>query len=455
MSEPTRLTFDSGTLILHGEPPGELPEEFQDDPRIGHARAPGVAYREALAWLHRSGEPYVDEARQYNELELHHIARREPFSHQAEALEAWVAAGKRGTVVLPTGAGKTYVAELAIFAAQRSALVVVPTLELMSQWYDRLSTAFGEAVGLVGGGHHVIEDITITTYDSAYIHLEKLGNRFGLLIFDEVHHLPGPSYALAAEGSIAPFRLGLTATPERPDGGEASLVPLVGPIVYRREITELEGDILAEYRVERIEVEMSEAEQARHDAERAIYRNFISSRGIRMGGRNGWQNFLRASSRSAQGRRAFLAYREQKAIAQSPEAKFFALEAILREHWGDRVLIFTNDNATAYRISRQMLIPAITHRTDAVERREILEKFREGTLRAIATSRVLNEGVDVPDARVGIVVSGTGSVREHVQRLGRILRRAENKQAVLYEIVTAGTSEEGTSRRRRSHSAYR
>ena len=71
------------------------------------------------------------------------------------------------------------------------------------------------------------------------------------------------------------------------------------------------------------------------------------------------------------------------------------------------------------------------------------------------TSRVLNEGVDVPAASVGVVLSGTGSVREHVQRLGRILRRAEGKQAVLYEVVTAGTSEARTSRKRRDHDAYR
>jgi superfamily II DNA or RNA helicase len=68
---------------------------------------------------------------------------------------------------------------------------------------------------------------------------------------------------------------------------------------------------------------------------------------------------------------------------------------------------------------------------------------------------VLNEGVDVPEANVAIVLSGSGSVREHVQRLGRILRLAKDKRALLYEVVTRNTVEEGVSDRRREHDAYR
>jgi superfamily II DNA or RNA helicase len=89
------------------------------------------------------------------------------------------------------------------------------------------------------------------------------------------------------------------------------------------------------------------------------------------------------------------------------------------------------------------------------ERRAILDAFEDGTLPTIVTSRVLNEGVDMPAAEVAIVLSGTGTVREHVQRLGRILRPQEGKQAVLYEVVAADTAEVRTSQRRRNHDAYR
>ena len=145
-------------------------------------------------------------------------------------------------VVLPTGSGKSQVGLMAIAQVSRSALVVAPTIDLMNQWYDLLCHAFQVEVGLLGGGYHELEDLTVATYDSAYMHMERYGNRFGLIVFDEVHHLPGRSFAAAAEQAIAPFRLGLTATLERPDGAHERVFDLVGPVVYRREITDLAGD---------------------------------------------------------------------------------------------------------------------------------------------------------------------------------------------------------------------
>src|SRR5690606_18957499 len=123
-------------------------------------------------------------------------------------------------------------------------------------------------------------------------------------------------------------------------------------------------------------------------------------------------------------------------------------------HRTDRAIIFTQDNATAYGVSRRFLIPVITHQTKVKERSEILQGFDQGRYGAVVTSKVLNEGVDIPSANVAIVLSGSGSVMEHVQRLGRILRRQGDKRAVLYELVSKNTSETSTSDRRREHTAY-
>src|SRR5690606_9746749 len=109
---------------------------------------------------------------------------------------------------------KTVVAQLAIADTGRSTLVVVPTLDLLAQWHDGLAARFGEErVGAIGGGTFEPRPLTVITYDSAYLHLERLGDRFGLLVCDEVHHLPGPSFVQGARMALAPFRLGLTATP--------------------------------------------------------------------------------------------------------------------------------------------------------------------------------------------------------------------------------------------------
>lgn len=358
-------------------------------------------------------------------------------------------------VVLPTGAGKSYVAALAIDAMARSTLVVVPTLDLVRQWYDLLRSSFGVEVGIVGGGEHRLHALTVTTYDSAYLHMEHFGNRFGLVVFDECHHLPSESYGLAARSCLAPYRLGLTATLERADGREAELLELIGETVYRREIVDLSGDYLADYEVIGVSIDLSADERLEYEQHRAVYRAFLQSQGIRMGSRDGWKQFIQRSAMSDAGRRAMASYRAQRGLALFASGKMSYVEHLLGRHANDRMIVFTDDNATAYAISRRYLIPVITHQTKVSERSEILERFARGDYRAVATSRVLNEGVDVPDANVAIVVSGTGSVREHVQRLGRVLRKREGKRAVLYELVTADSAETYTSRRRREHHAYR
>jgi superfamily II DNA or RNA helicase len=285
--------------------------------------------------------------------------------------------------------------------------------------------------------------------------MEHLGDRFGLAVFDECHHLPGAAYALAARAAVAPFRLGLTATLERADGRHADLDELVGPVVYRKDIVDLSGAYLSSYETVRLTVDLSPEDRAAYEAERGIYRDFVASNGIRMSSPSGWSDFVIRSSRSDAGRRAMQAYRRQREIAFAAPAKLDYLALLLDRHRADRVLLFTQDNATAYQIARRFLVPVITHETKVRERSEILAGLADGAYGAVVTSKVLNEGVDIPSANVAVVISGSASVREHVQRLGRILRPQDGKHAVLYELVTAGTSETSTSARRREHSAYR
>jgi superfamily II DNA or RNA helicase len=452
--QPARVFFQGGTVCLEGLASATEVPAFRWDDRSGCHRGPAVAYAELVLWLRDQGLTYHDDARGYEKLAVPEVVRQTPFPYQSEALAAWERNRCRGVVVLPTGSGKTFVATMAIDRRPRSTLVVVPTLDLLNQWYDLLEASFRQPVGIVGGGYHEVADITVTTYDSAYIHMDRLGNRFGLVVFDECHHLPSESYAMAARACLAPFRLGLTATPERNDGGEALYHELIGPVVFRRDIDELSGRYLASYETQRLEVSLSAIEREEYEAERATYLAFLRTNHIHMGSPSGWSDFIVRSSRSADGRRAFEAYRRQRQLALCADGKLSLLERLLHAHRGDRTIVFTEDNATVYTIARRFLVPAITHQTRVKERSEILARFNEGSLSVVVTSKVLNEGVNVPEANVAIVLSGSGSVREHVQRLGRILRKREGKRAVLYEIVSAGTSEEWTSAKRREHRAY-
>ncbi|MFB6263687.1 MAG: DEAD/DEAH box helicase [Bradymonadaceae bacterium] len=452
---PLEMRFDGGTVVVDGLDRRDAPSDrLKWDDRIAAHRCRAVAYRRVLGELLRAGWTVEDCARAYDDLQLELSTRFEPYEHQSEALAAWESAERRAVVVLPTGAGKTFVAQMAMHRVERSTLVVVPTIDLMNQWDGVLEEGFGVEIGRIGGGDHEVRDLTVVTYDSAAIHMEHLGGRFGFVVFDEVHHLPSDFYRESAESSIAPYRLGLTATPERSDGRHADLPELVGPIAYRQSIDDLSGDILADYETRRVEVPMSDDDKRRYRRARGVYRDFVEDLGIRVSSPGGWRQFLGATNRSERGRRALEAYRTQRRLALVHDRKVERLIELLVDHRDDRVLVFTDDNETVYTLSERVLVPSITHETGASERKEILDRFDRGEYRTIVTSKVLNEGIDVPKANVGIVLSGSGAVREHVQRLGRILRRNRGGGAVLYELVTPDTVERHVSRRRRRHDAY-
>ena len=147
---------------------------------------------------------------------------------------------------------------------------------------------------------------------------------------------------------------------------------------------------------------------------------------------------------------ALKSWEDARKIAFNSKNKIKILKNLLELHKGDKIIIFTRYNDLVYTISRIFLIPAITHKTNKDERRMILDGFKKGKFKAIVSSQVLDEGIDVPDANVGIIVSGTGSSREFIQRLGRLLRPAEGKDlAILYELVSKDTGEVRVSRRRR------
>jgi len=376
----------------------------------------------------------------------------EPRPYQNEALTNWLAEGSAGVVVLPTGAGKTLVAAMAVHETHLWTLAVVPTLDLLGQWRTALANALSlsaDDIGVFGGGEKEMKPITIITYDSAALYPREL-KRFGLLIFDECHHLPAPTYRLIAESAFTPLRLGLSATPERGDMAHLDLDQLIGPEVYRRSPAELtEGQYLAQYSEVRIDISLSAEDEARYAEQRRIYRSFLQRRHIIIHSPEEFQQkVIFMSARDPQAREAMLAWREARNIAMNAPPKYAEIERLLRLHASDQVLLFSEYNPVVDEISRRFRLPSITYKTPSEERRAILERFRSGQYSKLVTGRVLNEGVDVPDCRVAIIVSGNSTKREYIQRLGRVLR-PKTGQALLYELVTSGTTEEDMAKRRK------
>jgi len=435
------LRYTRGEVIIEGEP------VYLDQLEPMNS-FPAHMYNQVIDYIEKSGEPYRDKAANFlktPKLETTFKLR----DYQEAALRAWDKADSRGIIVLPTGSGKTVLAVKAIEEQQCSTLVVVPTIVLVDQWRQVLEQAFNVPIGSLGGGREEIEPITVSTYDSARLRARKLGDQFNFIVFDEVHHLTAPSNRRIAERYIAAKRLGLTATLPKAEAPLMVLEELVGPKVYELGVTDLAGSHLADFTVKTMRLPLSASEQYEYNKQYDIYRDYLRKRNIQIRSPRDYLNFVKRSGRDPEARRALTARNQAMDIALNSISKIAFLKNLLKSNPNEKTLIFTSHNKLVYTLSKDMLIPAITHQTPQEEREEILGRFHNGEYKRILTSRVLDEGVDVPDASMAVILSGSGSNRQFVQRLGRILRKSPGKEAMLFELVSAGTAEVYMSHRRK------
>lgn len=451
------LRFSEGTLLLSGLASADLKAIFGDhpwvwDPRVLSFRYDAIHYRAVREALDRTGRPFRDEVPGWKAVQWPRNEVPPLRPEQVKAKNAWFASG-RGVIVMPTGTGKTEVALSIMAEAPRSTLVVSPVRDLMYQWHRRILRTLGYDAGVIGDSLFNVRPVSVTTYDSAYIHMAKLGDKFDLVIFDECHHLPGEIRRDAARMSAAPFRLGLTATPERSDGRHKDLDFLIGPVLYEMPLSEARGTTLADYEVVRIPVRLSEAEQARYDTLARIVRSYMLER-RKMEPRFTWEDLLAETGSDPEARKVQKAFYEKKSIEDRAQEKLRVLEDLFRLHQGTKVIVFTGSNAMAREVSIRFLIPCLLNHCGKKERLDILEGFQKGKYPAIVANQVLDEGVDIPEAKVAVVVGGHASTKQAKQRLGRILRKTGGARATLYEVVCQETREEETSRTRRRSDAY-
>ena len=457
-----RLTYEDGTVRVDADAdlgPDALPPlpGVETDPRTGTGRAPAHRYAELRRALRVAGLSVDDRVLDASERAASEAGLADALAtdydlreYQRAALDAWHDAGDRGVIELPTGAGKTVIAIRAMVDLGVPTLVVVPTVDLLDQWQRELEREFDAPIGRFGGGEQRREAVTVSTYDSAYLKADGVGDAFGFAVFDEVHHLGGEGFRDAARLLAAPARLGLTATFERPDGAHEAVAELVGDRVYALDVDDLAGDHLAPYDIRRIEVELTDAERERYDEKQGTFVQYVRDAGITFTSGSDYQELVKRSGNDPAAREALLAKQDAREIMMNADRKVERLAEILDRHRDDRVIVFTAHTDLVYRLSERFLLPAITGETGASERRAILDRFREGTYSRIVTANVLDEGVDVPDANVAVVLSGSGSEREFTQRLGRVLRpKSDGGRALLYEVVSAETAEERVAERRR------
>lgn len=341
----------------------------------------------------RAGWPVVDRRRAVLEstpIRLGEDLRLRPY--QADALLPF-RQGQDGVVLLPCGAGKTIVGIAAAEIAGGPLLVLVPSRVVGEQWqtsFVSLTDIHPDQIDWVGSrsDNAIVATATYHAATSGMAAGAISGRRWRLVIYDEVQTLPADIFRMAA-GIDADRRLGLSATLVREDHREPEVFALVGPSLYEASWLELERDgWIAPARCVEVRVPT-----APNEVDRLRY-------------------------------------------------KISVVDRILDQHQDDQVLVVGTDVASLRATGRRLDFPVLTGSTSFARRSELFNAFRSRKLNRLGVSRIGSVGIDLPDASVLIQVSGTfGSRQEEAQRLGRILRPADDKTASFYTIVSEGTRE--------------
>ncbi len=427
--------FDTGGLALATAEPALLAEVIRDrdvaalvgERLDGNRYAVRLGDRGALKQaLIRLGWPPADEAGYVTGEALDVPLTATLRTYQSDAVAAWwadgSAAGGNGVLVLPCGAGKTVIGLAAMAQAGTHTLIVATSILAARQWIKELTQKTGidpELVGEYSGERKQLRPITVATYQvltwrdpnadtdaglgEAHPHLGLFDEqRWGLVVYDEVHLLPAPVFRATARIQ-AVRRLGLTATLIREDGREGDVFSLIGPKRYDAPWRDLEAQgWIAPANCVEIRVGMA-------DERRLQYATAPSQARYRV-------------------------------AATTPE-KLDVLERLVERHAGDRVLVIGQYLDQLTSVAERLDAPLVTGRTSQDVRAERFAAFRDGELRLLVVSKVANFSIDLPEANVAIQISGTfGSRQEEAQRLGRILRpKADQGQATFYSVVARET----------------
>jgi len=422
------LTHEDGYVVLEAASAdllSNVAEPHLDEgvfrARLGDERAWVADDRttELKRTLYEAGYPVEDRRDLETGADLEFELDLELRPYQADWVERFEASGS-GVLVGPPGSGKT-VAALAIAASiGGETLVLVPSRELAVQWRRTLlesTTLDPEQVGEYHGGSKELRPVTIATYQTAGMDRHRAifeDREWGLVVFDEVHHIPAPVHRRSA-GFQTAHRLGLTATPVRESDDQREIYTLVGPPIGTDWESLFEAGYVAEPEVEIRVLPWAAAED-------------------------------RDEYAAAEGH-------ERRRLAASNPAKTREIAAILRAE-DAKAIVFVEYIEQGEAIAEALSVPFISGETPHARRERLFERFRSGEIDRIVVSRVGDEGIDLPDAELAIAASGLGgSRRQGAQRAGRTMRPAG--KAAMYVLATRGTREEDFVRKRTKHLAAR
>ncbi len=388
---------------------------------------------------------------------------RKMRAYQVDAIKAWESAGRKGILEMATGTGKTKTATTCIrrLADNRTLLTVViaPYQHICEQWVkelqsmqpvfagpnwkQRIETAHNEVV-LERSNNLTIVAVQDTASSAKFVELiESIASDYDdvLIVGDEVHWLGATAYQNAMF-SAATCRLGLSATTKRyfDEEGTDVVLDYFGGIVFTFSLRDAldwrlpdGGRILSDYSYQPVFVSLTDLELADF---KELSRQVTSMQSQ--------LEKLRGGERSQLQLRITKLLLKRADILKTAESKLSTLENFvgLNPDKLDYCLIYCANNEQLDAVAKVLLDLGVetqkitgsegTHpeaRFGGVSERDYyISKFASGAIRVLLAIRCLDEGVDIPSARVAIIMASSGNPKEFIQRRGRLMRPYPGKE---------------------------
>jgi superfamily II DNA or RNA helicase len=363
-------------------------------------------------------------------------------ARQIAGLRKWRESNFCGIAEYPTGFGKTYTAIMAIQgmvprAGITSCLVVVPTLELKSQWEVELKK-------------HKLSFVKVMVINSAVKHFHNVD----MLVLDEIHRYAAESFRNIFHKVDSKYILGLTATLEREDGFHEVILEYLTVFDQISVDEALDNNWIAPYIVYNIPVNLSAEEQIEYNKANNAFRHFAAKLGH---GSNAFQNansYLKSSDKALQGQAGayYNAMRKRKNICQNNENKISATKQIIDIFPERNGLIFSATTEFAESLQNELGDICMTFHSK-IKRKDqelIVKRFKDKRtkIRFLSSVQALNEGFNVPDCSLAIIAGSTSTKRTFIQQLGRVVRKQPDKEAIIINLYTPGSQEEVWMRKR-------
>ena len=338
---------------------------------------------------------------------------------QKSAYEKWIKNDLKGIAEVATAGGKTRFAleclkHYQTVVSNQCVVIITPTTALADQWNLSLISDLGvleSDIAIWPESSDVNKKFHIMVINTARVKLPKIIEKHPdtFVIGDEVHRYASEENSKAFANKFK-FSLGLTATAKRDfdDGLESVLIPAFGKIIYEYTIIDARrDDIIAPFELINIEVPLLENEQEEYDK--------IS------------KSIARALGEGNEEKAKLLSMRRANVAKNSEKQKILIFHESIEK--AEEIYSILSSEGLSVGIYHSEIYGPI--------RRETLYRYRKGMIRILVSCRALDEGVDIPDANVAIIAAYTSSLRQRVQRLGRVLRKHSGKDyATIYTFYS-------------------